>query len=561
MILDAKNWPPSFTLDQERILNLLTGDRFYSNPSAALREAVLNSIDAVYRRRRSESELVPNIKVTFNDAEHTLTVADNGVGMSRIDVSALFTKVGVSAATTEANQKSVGEFGIGVISYFMAGDVFELQTNDGETESVGLSFDKAILAGGGAAELPPTQKSRGTTVTIKTRDAETFELLVKYFKHWCRAVEGLSALVEPGNRTLSQGVSCRPGNTVDVQHPEWVECAHLGPTADPIGWDAMTGKSSVAILYRGVFVQQFEVEGAWGIEGSLDVDPKHFKPRLNREAFVDDNFQTEMESFLRRCHPAILEAMATHLAAAAKSGALDKWTEKRWANLWLSVPRDAAYASAVKAWDDIFRSLPAFECAKGSKWEAISMEQLKNLGSEIFLAPLADERFNDVVKAALHWLRNTGSPVIRGIRRDESWMKFAPASYGTTAQLISEVFANELPPLNPITPQRAQSILGAIECTAQLFTGPPPVDLVRLGAGSPPALRLKKRLVINIDHPDGKAIVEEALHQNCGRRSLIAIAAKHAYQQLTEIAAAVRDDEESEILSPVRRRFIRSHLS
>ena len=161
MILDAKNWPPSFTLDQERILNLLTGDRFYSNPSAALREAVLNSIDAVYRRRRSESELVPNIKVTFNDAEHTLTVADNGVGMSRIDVSALFTKVGVSAATTEANQKSVGEFGIGVISYFMAGDVFELQTNDGETESVGLSFDKAILAGGGGCRAPSNSEISG----------------------------------------------------------------------------------------------------------------------------------------------------------------------------------------------------------------------------------------------------------------------------------------------------------------------------------------------------------------------------------------------------------------
>ena len=560
-MLDATTWPPSFTLDQEKILILLTGDRFYSNPSAALREAVLNAIDAVQRRRRSESELAPNIKVTFNDAEHTLAVADNGVGMSRLDVSALFTKIGASAAATEANQKSVGEFGIGVISYFMAGDVFELQTNDGDTEPIGLSFSKAILAGGGATEILPTQTSQGTSVTITTRSAATFDLLVENFKYWCRAVDGLSALIEPGGRPLSQGVSCRPGNTVDVQHPEWVECAHLGPTADPTGWDAMTGKSSVAILYRGVFVQQFEVEGAWGIEGSIDVDPKHFKPRLNREAFVAGDFETEMETFLRTCHPAILEAMATHLATAAASGALDKWTEKRWANLWLSVPRHATYTSAVKAWDDIFRSLPAFERATGNKWEAISMEQLKDLGSEIFVAPLADDRSNDVVKAAVHWLRNTGSPVIRGIRRDQSWMKFAPTSYRTTAQLISAVFASELPPLNPLTPQSAESILGAIEHTAQLFTGPPAVDLVRLGAESPPALRLKKRLVINIDNSAGKAIVEEALHENRGRRSLIAIAASHAYQQLTEIAAAVRDDEKAEILSPVRRRFIRGHLS
>ena len=67
--------------------------------------------------------------------------------------------------------------------------------------------------------------------------------------------------------------------------------------------------------------------------------------------------------------------------------------------------------------------------------------------------------------------------------------------------------------------------------------------------------------MINIDNSAGKAIVEEALHENRGRRSLIAIAASHAYQQLTEIAAAVRDDEKAEILSPVRRRFIRGHLS
>ena len=35
---DEDTWPPEFSLDQEKILNLLTGDRFYSNPSAALRK-------------------------------------------------------------------------------------------------------------------------------------------------------------------------------------------------------------------------------------------------------------------------------------------------------------------------------------------------------------------------------------------------------------------------------------------------------------------------------------------------------------------------------------------
>ena len=140
-------------------------------------------------------------------------------------------------------------------------------------------------------------------------------------------------------------------------------------------------------------------------------------------------------------------------------------------------------------------------------------------------------------------------------------MKFAPASYGTTAELISAIFSNELPPLVPIG-ARAEHILAAVTRAAPLFTGPPPVDLVKLGSDSPPALRLKSRLVINTDNPKGRAIAQDALRENRGATSLIAITARHAHEQLTEVAAAVREISSGpEILSPVRRRFIRMHVS
>lgn len=253
--------------------------------------------------------------------------------------------------------------------------------------------------------------------------------------------------------------------------------------------------------------------------------------------------------------------MARRLAEAVARGALDKWSEKRWASFWLSVPRNAPYAETVKAWDAVFRSLPAFELAVGNKWEAVSLERLMAVPGDVFVAPLADEKTNDVVVAALRFLRSTGRTVIRGIRRDRSWMRYATVAYGTTADLISNVFANELPPLLLIA-QRAEQILAEINRSAPLFTGPPPVDLVSLGSDSPPALRLKGRLVINTDHPAGAAIARDALQENSGPTSLIAIAARHAYEQLTQVAAAVREiTAEPEVLSPIRRRFIRSHLS
>ena len=270
--MSNESWPPEFSLDQEKILSLLTGDRFYSNPSAALREAVLNAIDAVQRRREISPDIAPEIRVTFSRDDLKLTVADNGIGMSQAEVTDLFAKVGASAATNEAKKKSVGEFGIGVISYFMAGNVFTLQTYDGTTVSIGLTFDRQMLSGGTATEVSAIQQSQGTTITIDMRDTVTFDLLLNSFSHWCREVEGLSARLLPDGRPLMQMGAHKLDGITTVALPAWIERAHLGPVSDPTGWDSMTGISTVAVLYRGVFVQEFEVKGAWGIEGSIDVD-------------------------------------------------------------------------------------------------------------------------------------------------------------------------------------------------------------------------------------------------------------------------------------------------
>ena len=139
-------------------------------------------------------------------------------------------------------------------------------------------------------------------------------------------------------------------------------------------------------------------------------------------------------------------------------------------------------------------------------------------------------------------------------------MQYATVSYATTADLISNVFAAELPTLTPIA-QRADQILNSIDRIALLFAGPPPIDLVSLGGESPPALRLKRRLVINVDNPAGAAIVRDALHENTGPTSLIAITAHHSYEHLGQVAAAVREiTTEPEILSPIRRRYILGRL-
>ena len=323
----------------------------------------------------------------------------------------------------------------------------------------------------------------------------------------------------------------------------------------------MTGTSTVAVLYRGVFVQEFEVRRLWGIEGTIDVDPKHFKPRLNREGFVEGQFHTEVTELLQQCHPVLLEALVDQLKSALDRGVLGKWGVKRWASLWLAVPRDEAYKTAVQKWDVVFRSIPAFESAVGNRWKAISFDQIEQFDEEIYLAPLPDDKINDVAQAALRLLRNTGRVVIRGIRYDKTWMRYAIRSFGTTSELISSVFLDDMPDLIPIS-KRAEQILGGIEQVARLFLGPPTVDLVRIGSDSLPVLRLKDRLIINLDHDAGRMLVQDAVTENTGPSGLIGSAARHTYEQLAQVAAVVTSIKaEAEVLGPIRRQYIRDLIS
>ena len=533
--MTSNTWPPRFALSRERILRLLTGTRFYADPSAALREAILNAIDAVRRRQDAADTLDPLIDVTFDRDRRTLRVADNGIGMDRDSVTDFFSTVGASLAALEQDPQSVGEFGIGVVSYFMAGDRFELQTLNGASDPIRLMFHKRMLEeeDGKAVEMEAESASQGTSILIHVRNARTLELLIEKFPHWCRDVKGLSARILPGTTTLAQqGVSLGEGrHAIELQElPEWVEKAHLSPVSNPTGWEAMTGNSTVSVLYRGVFVQECQVEQLWGIQGTIDVNPKHFKPRLNREGFVGEEFQTEMTSFLTSCHPQILEAMVPYLRDALTHGALTKWQTKQWANLWLSVPRSEPYQAAVAAWDREFRMVPAFMLASpGTDWKAVSLDTIKSRGPKVFVAPPETKRPRDVVTAAVNYLRNTGETVIRGIRVDQSWLRYAPRTYATTADLIVHVFEKEFPQRVFLT-QHANDILSSIAPVASLYTGPPTVDLVALGTSGQPIIRVLERLIINIDDPVGKTIVLEALRANRGPISLIESTAKYAHQ-------------------------------
>lgn len=126
------------TMDQDRILELLTGENLYSEPGVFVRELLQNAIDAVLTRRRLDpgfGEKDGKIIVhTWMDDEGYgwFRIEDDGIGMDEHIVKDYFLKVGRSYYTSDeykaamihkvrnTNFTPTSRFGIGILSCFMS---------------------------------------------------------------------------------------------------------------------------------------------------------------------------------------------------------------------------------------------------------------------------------------------------------------------------------------------------------------------------------------------------------------------------------------------------------
>lgn len=517
-------WPPRLTVDIEPVLRLFTGENFYSSADAALREAVLNAIDAIGRRQEEKPGLEPDIQVTFDQQTRTISIADNGDGMDRDDITNLFTKVGSTAsqiAREGAKQyKAVGEFGIGALSYFLVSAEYEVHTRKEGQEALSLAFTAAMLDGRSQArELPPTRDDIGTTVILRAKSPALFDLLRGKFSHWMRNVEGLRARILPEDVDLKQG-----GLTRDVQKinagacPPWVEEADVGPPEDLSIWDQYDGKGHVDVLYRGVFVERLEVEHLWGFEGAIHVDPKHFRPKLNREGFVGDKLRSELTPFLRALHPAVLQEAIRCIGELLRERG-DDWSLQKAVTLWLAVPRSGDYADACRVWDAEFRNRKAFRVLQRDSEHEMSVADLIGArAARLYLAPDSIDQSNPVVSQAIRVLWARGDLVVQGLQRDSGYMTSAPVVASSTAWLLLHTFRTELPEIVDV-PGIAETVVSQ-QSVADVYTIGPVVKLVRLGTTAAPFVAVRNEIWINMESEAGRSIVREICKRNEGHLGL-----------------------------------------
>ncbi|PUV24327.1 MULTISPECIES: molecular chaperone HtpG [Sphingobacterium] len=158
----------------------------YSDNEIFLRELVSNAVDASQKIKRLASlgqyngetgELIVDVK--FDEAAKTITISDNGIGMTAEEIKKYINQIAFSGATEfmekfkEANDANeiIGRFGLGFYSAFMVADTVEIQSlsyQDG-AEPAHWTCD-----GSTSYEISTgTRTTRGTDVILHINDEST----------------------------------------------------------------------------------------------------------------------------------------------------------------------------------------------------------------------------------------------------------------------------------------------------------------------------------------------------------------------------------------------------
>ena len=131
------------SVDREHIFPIIK-KWLYSEKDIFLREIVSNATDAITKLRRLESlghkEAAENeykITVTLDEKANTLTVEDNGIGMTEDELTKYICNIALSGAVefiqkyeneSDAKNGIIGHFGLGFYSAFMVSDKVEVIT-------------------------------------------------------------------------------------------------------------------------------------------------------------------------------------------------------------------------------------------------------------------------------------------------------------------------------------------------------------------------------------------------------------------------------------------------
>lgn len=188
-----------FQAEARQLLDLMVHS-VYSNKDSFLRELISNASDALdklrleaFRNKELDVDTSDlHIEIDVDKGARTLTIRDNGIGMTRDEVVGLIGTLAKSgtaelrqqlkeAKNDAASEELIGQFGIGFYSSFMVADKVELLTRKaGESEAT-----RWESSGEGTYTIEAVDDApQGTSVTLHLKPEDTENELHDYTSEW-----------------------------------------------------------------------------------------------------------------------------------------------------------------------------------------------------------------------------------------------------------------------------------------------------------------------------------------------------------------------------------------
>ncbi len=309
-----------FQSEVKQLLHLMIHS-LYSNKEIFLRELISNASDAADKlrfRALSTPELYEgdgelHVRLAFDKEKRTLTLSDNGIGMTSdevIDNLGTIAKSGTKAFLQSVGSEQakdsqlIGQFGVGFYSAFIVADKVTVRTR-----AAGASAEEGVFwesAGEGEYTLADIEKAdRGTEITLHLReDQDEFlddwrvrSIISKYSDHIALPVEVETRNEEDGTVTweqINKAQALWTRGKAEVSDEEYVEFyKHISHDfSDPLSWshNRVEGKQEyTSLLY-------IPSQAPWDM---WNRDHKHGLKLYVQRVFIMDEAEQFMPNYLR----------------------------------------------------------------------------------------------------------------------------------------------------------------------------------------------------------------------------------------------------------------------
>ncbi len=227
-----------FQAEVKKLLDIVIHS-LYTEKDIFLRELISNSADALEKFRLKqllEDEVFDkdaslDISISVNDKEHTLTIIDSGIGMTREELEHNLGTIAHSGSKTflselgEAQQKDInliGQFGVGFYAAFMVAKKVRVKSRSYKVDEEGYEW-----ASDGTGSYTVTRESglhRGTKIILELKDdahkyadEETIKRIIKKYSNF------VSFPINVGGEAINTVQALWTKSKDDIKEEEYTE--------------------------------------------------------------------------------------------------------------------------------------------------------------------------------------------------------------------------------------------------------------------------------------------------------------------------------------------------